>query len=178
MGHVDGYLVGSPCTRRDGPSDAVITATYLPFSLHAQGWPALGQRFIRAGIVLPARAGMARLARLSTGVALRSPCTRRDGPLDSRPPAVLFTFSLHAQGWPEKRTAHRATRAVLPARAGMAQEQILLHVDKHRSPCTRRDGPYCAAHSTVVAWFSLHAQGSPRAATTTPASLYVHLNTH
>ena len=50
------------------------------FSLHAQGWPArtLSSRF--RAVVLPARAGMARVVVRFIGKLGGSPCTRRDGP--------------------------------------------------------------------------------------------------
>ena len=155
--------VGSPCTRRDGPTLSTNAGTLRGFSLHAQGWPSTTYRTTFFVDVLPARAGMARPKRPLRGLPDCSPCTRRDGPLRRRPDRWGALFSLHAQGWPARLALGVANTEVLPARAGMAQDSFRKRMEEKRSPCTRRDGPIAYLPSIRVPMFSLHAQGWPSA---------------
>ena len=112
------FVQRSPCTRRDGPIPGYMNGNLLEFSLHAQGWPSPSPS--PSGIVLPARAGMAHPRENDEAVEAGSPCTRRDGPFVAGLLMLLYSFSLHAQGWPSEVPASVTRYPVLPARAGMA----------------------------------------------------------
>ena len=90
----------SPCTRRDGPATQSRHQLLRLFSLHAQGWPDPDTDWKPEHCVLPARAGMAPSSNTIASRILRSPCTRRDGPVSSFDGQYHWEFSLHAQGWP------------------------------------------------------------------------------
>ena len=151
----------SPCTRRDGPSSCLMVCILLSFSLHAQGWPRLPKILEDCQEVLPARAGMALSTRDTPYSGLRSPCTRRDGPVTRDSCPNSSTFSLHAQGWPLCGNSPDVLGVVLPARAGMALGDETYTSCKGGSPCTRRDGPSECPWEWTEYQFSLHAQGWP-----------------
>ena len=152
---------GSPCTRRDGPFLTPTLAIGYGFSLHAQGWPLVHRRDSGPCLVLPARAGMARLPACPSGLPRRSPCTRRDGPFRAYSSPKPLWFSLHAQGWPDDHQLPIGFLSVLPARAGMARYPSTAAWWSLGSPCTRRDGPNTKDGPKSLKRFSLHAQGWP-----------------
>ena len=91
----------SPHARGWPAREAGDRAARLGFSPHARGWPVQLDREDVDGVVLPARAGMARRNLCWGCCGSRSPRTRGDGPLGP------LSGALGA--------------LVLPARAGMAQ---------------------------------------------------------
>src|SRR5271165_4505990 len=71
---------GSPHTRGDGPLSVTTQRARRWFSPHAWGWSALPSSSVGRYRVLPTRVGMVRSACDASGLIMRSPHTRGDGP--------------------------------------------------------------------------------------------------
>ncbi len=90
---------GSPHTRGDGPTDAIVGETGTQFSPHAWGWSAVSRRHTHAPHVLPTRVGMVRPHAVTRLEQQSSPHTRGDGPLNMKRILTIGMFSPHAWGW-------------------------------------------------------------------------------